>query len=178
MRAMIHLRFAMELAKEQIAAGRYFVFEHPAMATSWSERCVKTIMEMPDVEHVLSHLCQFEYMDPRDGSPLKKPTRFMSNSEEISAALERKCTGIDGLCSRRSGGRHAHISGRRLARHSQVYTDELCKTMLHGDGEPARRRDPGNGGGCRVRILQPVPRRGHAPRLRVSAIVGFRGGDS
>jgi len=107
MRAMIHLRFAMELAKEQIVGGRYFVFEHPAMATSWSERCVKTVMDLPDVERVMAHMCQFDYSDPRDGSPLKKPTYFLSNSEEILANLERRCSGTDGLCGRQRGGRHA-----------------------------------------------------------------------
>ncbi len=132
LRAMIHLRFAMELAKEQMLGGRYFVFEHPAMATSWNERCVRSVLEMPDMERVMSHLCQFEYQDPRDGSPLKKPTYFMSNSEEVLANLERKCTGQDGMCSRARGGRHTQIAGRRLTRHSQIYSDEVCKAMLQG----------------------------------------------
>eukprot|EP00973_Karenia_brevis_P013605 1846518-Karenia_brevis.AAC.1 len=32
------LKFAMELAQEQINQGRYFIFEHPQAASSWDRR--------------------------------------------------------------------------------------------------------------------------------------------
>ena len=35
-RAMVHIRFCMELYALQHAAGRYFLHEHPAQATSWA----------------------------------------------------------------------------------------------------------------------------------------------
>ncbi len=86
MRAMIHLRFAMELAREQMDGGRYFIFEHLAMASSWKERCVRNVADMPDVEKIMAHMCQFKLEDP-NGAPVKKPTYFMRNSVEVLESL-------------------------------------------------------------------------------------------
>ena len=36
-RAIQHLEFCIELYREQIRGGRYFVHEHPAYASSWQE---------------------------------------------------------------------------------------------------------------------------------------------
>ncbi len=58
MRAMIHLRFAMELAREQMDGGRYFVFEHLAAATSWKERCVRSVADLPDVSKIMATFSQ------------------------------------------------------------------------------------------------------------------------
>ena len=49
-RIVQHLDFCLELYREQLRNGRYFVHEHPAYATSWQEECMKKMMSEPDVE--------------------------------------------------------------------------------------------------------------------------------
>ena len=43
---MVYLLHAMRSAEEQHKAGRVFVFEHPARATSWDQPCVKKVAEI------------------------------------------------------------------------------------------------------------------------------------
>lgn len=43
-KAKQHLRFCTQLYKLQLDAGRYFLHEHPAGATSWKEQCVQRIL--------------------------------------------------------------------------------------------------------------------------------------
>ena len=52
MRAMVHIRFVCELCQMQMDAGRYFLQEHPATATSWSEACIQNIMTQEGVDVV------------------------------------------------------------------------------------------------------------------------------
>ena len=65
------------------------------------------------------------------GSPVRKPTGFMSNGQHILHALSRRCTGLGGECSRRKGGRHCQASGR-VAREAAVYPPGFCKAMIRG----------------------------------------------
>ena len=44
-RAVEHLAFSVELYREQMRHGRYFVHEHPAYATSWQEEVIKNLLE-------------------------------------------------------------------------------------------------------------------------------------
>ena len=39
------LEFAMKVALKQHRAGRYFLFEHPVHASSWSERCERSVAD-------------------------------------------------------------------------------------------------------------------------------------
>ena len=56
--------------------------------------------------------CQYGQQD-REGNPMKKPTTFMTNSVHIGQALDGRCTGRGGACSRPAGGNHVVCSGRR-----------------------------------------------------------------
>ena len=91
-RAMIHIRFTMELYQLQHAAGRYFLHEHPAQASSWAEEIVRRTAAMEGVRIVVGDQCQFGAVD-KVGGPIKKPIKFMSNCDGISEALERRCKG-------------------------------------------------------------------------------------
>ena len=55
----------------------------------------------------------------------------MTNSPALASALERRCTGIGGRCSRRRGGVHSHASGAVAARVA-VYPQRLCAAILRG----------------------------------------------
>ena len=98
-RAMIHIRFTMELYQLQHAAGRYFLHEHPAQASSWAEEIVRRTAAMEGVRIVVGDQCQFGAVD-KVGGPIKKPTKIMLNCDGISEALERRCKGRGGACSR------------------------------------------------------------------------------
>ena len=72
-RAMVHIRFTMELYKIQHAAGRYFLHEHPAYATSWQEEAMAELMKEQGIETAVCDQCMYGSKD-LDGSPVKKPT--------------------------------------------------------------------------------------------------------
>ena len=127
-RADMHMRFVTQLYEDQLHGGRYFLHEHPAYATSWSLECVQKILAMDGVDQAVADQCQYDQQD-RDGTPIKKPTRFMSNSPEILKQLSRRCQGRSGRCTRPAGGQHTTCAGR-AARLAAVYPFELCKSIL------------------------------------------------
>ena len=55
----LHLAFCMEMYREQIKSGRYFLHEHPWSASSWKEFSVENISEQENVYCVRSNMCQF-----------------------------------------------------------------------------------------------------------------------
>ena len=65
------------------------------------------------------------------GCPIRKPTKFMTNSSCIGAALSRRCSGKLGACSRPKGGRHALCNGAR-AKAAAIYPFALCRAILTG----------------------------------------------
>ena len=128
---MVHLRFVCELYQEQMDAGRYFLHEHPAGATSWGEECIEELLAQQGVEVATCDRCQYGQEDSQSGDPVKKPTKWLTNSEGIFESHEKRCTGRGGACSRRKGGTHREASGR-VCRESAIYPFELCKAILMG----------------------------------------------
>ena len=47
--AKAHVRFCVELMREQLAAGRHFLFEHPAWASSWDMPELQSLADKPGV---------------------------------------------------------------------------------------------------------------------------------
>ena len=128
-KAKVHLAFMCELYHAQVNAGRYFLHEHPGNATSWQEECIEEVMDRQGVEVSTADRCQ--YGQQEDGLPIKKPTKFMSNSEEILRKLAKRCAGRDGWCSRKAGGRHKHAEGSTTSK-TEIFTFQLCKAILQG----------------------------------------------
>eukprot|EP00972_Heterocapsa_arctica_P024003 3536155-Heterocapsa_arctica.AAC.1 len=58
-RARVHLHFCLELYTIQKAAGRYFLHEHPATATSWQDPKVLRFMQQHGVDTTIMHACQY-----------------------------------------------------------------------------------------------------------------------
>ena len=48
--ALVHLRFCVDLYREQMRHGRYFLHEHPAYATSWQDGAMRELMGEHGVE--------------------------------------------------------------------------------------------------------------------------------
>ena len=55
-----HLEFCMHLCRIQHEQGLYFLFEHPASASSWNNRLVQGLMEMPEVHRVVGNMCTLD----------------------------------------------------------------------------------------------------------------------
>ena len=107
-RAMVHLRFCAELYLEQQYGGRYFLHEHHHGASSWQEDCIKDLLQLPGVFFEGADQCQHGCVashGPQKGQPIRKPTGFMSNSQEVLHALGKRCHGVGGMCSRYSEAR-------------------------------------------------------------------------
>ena len=77
-----HLKFVCRNYRHQYDGGRLFLHEHPQQASSWDEECIKDLMMLPGVEYVDMHQCQLGQTDEW-GNPVKKPTRWLSNSRRI-----------------------------------------------------------------------------------------------
>ena len=129
-RGRLHLRWCCHLYMKQVERGAYFLHEHPASATSWRETCVRTVLDHPNVSRVVADQCQLGQED-EDGSPIKKPTGFMSNSPVLLQHLDRRCFGRGGLCTRPRGGQHVECIGKRAQR-AAIFQEELCLTILRG----------------------------------------------
>ena len=78
-----HLNFAIQLANVQMDAGRGFLFEHPARATSWKQSALKKLAEDPRVFMVEVDMCAFGLKHPT-GIPAKKPTLLLTNIEDVA----------------------------------------------------------------------------------------------
>ena len=56
--AVVHLEFCVELYKEQMRQGRYFI-QHPAYATSWQEASIENLLKERGVERATCDQCQY-----------------------------------------------------------------------------------------------------------------------
>ena len=124
----MHLAWSCKLYEKQMDRGDDLLHEHPAFATSWSEPCVMELLQLTGVFRVRADQCQLG-QQTQDGDPLKKPTGFMSNSPELLQALNRRCFGKHGLCSRPQGGVHRQCIGK-VAERATIFQEELCATIL------------------------------------------------
>jgi len=129
-KANVHMEFVAELYREQVLAGRYFLHEHPLCATSWKLECILDVMAMQGVDSEWCDQCQYG-QEAGTGHPVRKPTRWMSNSPEILNMLKNKCSGRTNACSRPGGGSHASCTGK-TARMAAIYPVKLCKAILQG----------------------------------------------
>ena len=99
-KAIQHIEFMVSLYEEQLAAGRYFLHEHPRYATSWQLRRMAHLMATPGVELAHGDQCQYGSVIRRGqqvGDPVTKPTGFLTNSPEVYDQLSRRCSGRGGL---------------------------------------------------------------------------------
>ncbi len=138
--AQLHIDFVASLYVDQMKDGLYFLHEHPRFASSWKLTCIEELLKTEGVGLVRGDQCQFGAQvqhGPMRGSPILKPTGFMSNSGKVLEALNRRCSGRDSQCSRPSGGRHTTLEGR-VAREAARYPKDLCRAVLRGTAAQLR----------------------------------------
>ena len=118
---MEHLELAMALAKWQHRRGRYFLFEHPASASSWKEATVEEVESLEGVEVVSTDMCMYG-MNVNGLGLNKKPTKLMSNSEEVRRMVNRRCD-----------RKHFHAPTLcLLPKKAQEYPPGFCKAVVKG----------------------------------------------
>ena len=115
-RAKEHLAFCVDLYRPQARGGGDFLHEHPAYATSWQTYIIEGMMSEPGVTRVFGDQCLYG-CEAESGSPVKKPTGFMTNAPGLGKELAMRCSGRSGNCSRPEGGTYAQCRGKtgRLA---------------------------------------------------------------
>ena len=121
------LDFAAQVYQVQLAAGRHFLHEHPASASSWAEPCIVRLRERPNVFEAVGDQCRFGLRS--QGEPAKKPTRFLSSAPHVLKELSKLCDGS-----------HTHVQlmqGRAAA--AAEYPRGLCRAMLQGIAAQRRR---------------------------------------
>ena len=90
--AMMHMRFALCLCLKQIAAGRLFMFEHPAGASSWGTKMMQEMLGKEGVFLSKFDFCQLGMEAPSaDGgrASAKKRTSVMTNSRHLAEILRQ-----------------------------------------------------------------------------------------
>ena len=109
-RAIVHLEFCIELYREQMRHGRYFVHEHSAYATSWQHASVEKLLGEIGVEKAICDQCLYggtaENVDL-----VKKRTTCMTDAPELAKELRDRCQGRGGDCSQPGGVKHAQCRG-------------------------------------------------------------------
>ncbi len=120
--AIKHVVFAAKLCRIQLDAGRRFMIEHPVAATSWSLQCLQELINETGVKRTNFDFCMvgMQATDQDGEGAAKKRTGVLSNSEEISKALE------DRQCDKKH--RHVVLTGGK-AKACEVYPDEFCELI-------------------------------------------------
>ena len=122
-----YVRFCIKIYNHQRANGRYFLHEHPWLATSWMLPEMEKLAAEEGVQCVRTDMCQFG-MTSRTagiGSPLGhvlKPIGFLTNCKHIARELSKRCP-----------REHDHVplvGGRAAA--AAIYPPDLCCAICRG----------------------------------------------
>eukprot|EP00973_Karenia_brevis_P039554 5460696-Karenia_brevis.AAC.1 len=93
--ALSLLSFAVRCCSEQHRTGRFFIFEHPATATSWRTAPLLHLQGLDGVGAVDFDQCATGLTAPGTGRPIKKRTRLLTNVQAVIdrfAQLQCACT--------------------------------------------------------------------------------------
>ena len=132
----LHLTRCIELYKEQIRDGLYFLHEFPSGSSSVFEPVLQDLLRMPGVFKVKGPMCFWGMTssDSQGEGPVKKETYWVTNSRFIAAELDRECTN-------KTGGqpwhRHVHLVDHR-AHAARIYPPALVAAILRGLREQLR----------------------------------------
>ena len=87
--ALEHLKFTLSMCREQYAAGRFFLLEHPSTATSWQTQMVQDVLKLDGVRRIVFDFCMLGMTSPTEegATPVLKPTGILTNSNCIASLL-------------------------------------------------------------------------------------------
>lgn len=121
------LDFSMHLCYLQSSGGRFFLFEHPARASSWDRPSVKKALTLPNAYLIAFDQCRTGLVSPGDNpKPIKKRTVLMTNAPAVRSIFEPlQCQCEQGAHQTIEGS----IDGLSLSRWAQHYSPGLCDAM-------------------------------------------------
>ncbi|CAJ1372050.1 unnamed protein product [Effrenium voratum] len=92
--AVGHMDFCAQQYRKQIARQKYFLHEHPKTASSWHVPSIQQLADEPGVMIVDGDMCaqKMESTDHLGTGLVLKPTRYLTNSEEIAKELGKRCS--------------------------------------------------------------------------------------
>ena len=129
------LRFAARVCHECHRLGLSFLFEHPRGARSWSENCIRSLLQTPGIELVHGDQCMLGLVSRASGLPIKKPTSFLSNNDEILETLGVHCD---------RSHEHQQIIGSDCfgprSKQAQEYPQTLVEKILRAYATSIKRR--------------------------------------
>ena len=131
------VKFSMQMCRQQMDLGRYFVYEHPLGASSWKLAEVRDLLHDPRVFTSEFHMCEYGLTstDP-DGrvGPVMKPTRILTNDPGVAGALRRRCQGDH---------KHVVLLGGGRAGKAAEYSKEFVDAIIKGFTASRKRREEG-----------------------------------
>ena len=147
--AKTYEKFCTSIYEYQRSKGRYFLHEHPWLATSWSQERIAKLETLDDVRKVLTHMCQFGMKSRTEGQgselgPVLKAAGFPTKGVHIARELHKMCP---------RDHKHVNLVGGRAAG-AAIYPDGLCQAICRGLA--AQKREDSTG---RVRSLAMTPQR-------------------
>ena len=102
------------------------MFEQPYDASSWMYPAVRSLVAQDGVYCVDFDQCTTGLVCPGNGAPIKKRTRFATNSEAVYTRFAGKQCSCMRPHARCWGSKH----GIQMSTFCQVYTAELCREVL------------------------------------------------
>ena len=131
--ALVHLHFCVQLYRDQMADGRFFLHEHPASATSWRDEKIMKLRADPRVSSVVGHMCShgMQSEDAEGIGLVYKPTRWMTNGEELAKQVGKRCSNEQKKEFEHDWHRHVHLMGGRASA-AQIYPKKLCTAIVVG----------------------------------------------
>ena len=85
------LTHAIACAQRQVNAGRFFVLEHPARASSWQTAEMKHLKNQPFVYEVVFDQCMTGLRSKVHRMPMRKRTRLLTNSVNVVRNFQNLC---------------------------------------------------------------------------------------
>ena len=122
-----YVRFCVKIYNYQREKGRYFLHEHPWLATSWMIPEMTKLEGEEGVQRVRTDMCQFGMQSRTAGigsilGHVLKPTGFLTNSKHVARELGRRCP---------KDHTHVPLMGGRAAA-AAIYPHNLCCAICRG----------------------------------------------
>ena len=125
--------YAIQSARTQHARGGYFFLEQPSGASSW-KRLQRNLAATPmpkarghperTTSFVIFDQCRYGFVSPR-GAPMKKSTKFWTNSPKIIAEFNHKTC----KCTTRHQRIEGKQNGHQLSQWAQKFPPQMCAAI-------------------------------------------------
>lgn len=123
--AMLFIHFTVQVIHYILSVGGFFVFEHPTGASSWRLPSIMKLMGRPGVKVAKFHQCRFGLLSPESKLPIRKSTRFLTNSQKVVDIFDGafcQCCGPHKVIEGSEGG-------WSLSKWCEQYPAGLCEAL-------------------------------------------------